>query len=113
MDSRLIEKTLYYRDNLDILRRYIPDESIDLVYLDPPFKSNQDYNVLFKEKNGSLAASQIRAFEDIWTWGKDDEEVFAELVTKSGKVAELLAGKSIGMPPIRQVGATFKKAEKF
>ena len=48
---------LYYGDNLDILRRYIPDESIDLVYLDPPFKSNQDYNVLFAERDG---ASPIR-----------------------------------------------------
>jgi len=62
-----MENTLYYGDNLDILKRYIPDESIDLVYLDPPFKSNQNYNVLFKEKNGSQAASQIRAFEDTWS----------------------------------------------
>ena len=62
-----MENTLYYGDNLEILRRYIKDETIDLVYLDPPFKSNQNYNVLFKEKNGSQAASQIRAFEDTWT----------------------------------------------
>jgi site-specific DNA-methyltransferase (adenine-specific) len=79
------ENTLYYGDNLDILKRYIPDESIDLVYLDPPFKSNQNYNVLFKEKNGSQAASQIRAFEDTWTWSQDDEAIFADLVTKGGK----------------------------
>ncbi|MCG2815407.1 MAG: restriction endonuclease [Candidatus Aminicenantes bacterium] len=85
-----MENTLYYGDNLDILKRYVPDESIDLVYLDPPFNSNQNYNVLFKEKNGSQAASQIRAFEDTWTWGQDDEEVFAELVTKGGKVADCL-----------------------
>jgi site-specific DNA-methyltransferase (adenine-specific) len=63
-----MENTLYCGDNLDILKRYIPDESIDVVYLDPPFKSNQNYNVLFKEKNGSQAASQVRAFEDTWTW---------------------------------------------
>jgi DNA modification methylase len=85
-----VENTLYYGDNLDILKRYIPDESIDLVYLDPPFKSNQNYNVLFKEKNGSQAASQIRAFEDTWTWGQDDEAVYADLVTKGGKVADCL-----------------------
>jgi site-specific DNA-methyltransferase (adenine-specific) len=60
--------TLYYGDNLDILRRYIPDESVDLIYLDPPFKSNQDYNVLFEEKNGSKSKSQIKAFEDTWQW---------------------------------------------
>jgi len=85
-----MENTLYYGDNLDILKRYIPDESIDLVYLDPPFKSNQNYNVLFKEKNGSQAASQIRAFEDTWTWSQDDEAIYADLVTKGGKVADCL-----------------------
>lgn len=46
------ENILYYGDNLDILRRYIESESVDLIYLDPPFKSNQDYHVLFAEKNG-------------------------------------------------------------
>jgi len=48
---------LYYGDNLDILRRYIKDETIDLIYLDPPFKSEQDYNVLFAERNGSRSAA--------------------------------------------------------
>jgi DNA modification methylase len=84
------DNTLYYGDNLDILKRYIKDETIDLVYLDPPFKSNQNYNVLFKEKNGSQAASQIRAFEDTWTWSQDDEAVYADLVTKGGKVADVM-----------------------
>ncbi len=79
--------TLYYGDNLDILRRYIKDETVDLVYLDPPFNSNQSYNVLFKEKDGARAASQIRAFEDTWTWDTEDEEVYAELVLKGNKVA--------------------------
>jgi site-specific DNA-methyltransferase (adenine-specific) len=60
--------TLYYGDNLDILRRYIEDESIDLIYLDPPFNSNADYNVLFAEKDGTQAHAQIKAFEDTWTW---------------------------------------------
>jgi len=64
-----MENALYYGDNLDILRRYIKDESVDLVYLDPPFNSNATYNVLFKERDGSEAASQIRAFDDTWTWG--------------------------------------------
>ena len=58
---------LYYGDNLDILRRYVKDETVDLVYLDPPFKSNQDYNVLFAERDGSRSAAQIRVFEDTWT----------------------------------------------
>ncbi|MCJ7833510.1 MAG: restriction endonuclease [Deltaproteobacteria bacterium] len=94
-----VENTLYYGDNLDILRRYIKDETIDLVYLDPPFKSNQNYNVLFKEKNGSQAASQIRAFEDTWTWGQDDEVVYADLVTKGGKVADCLQAFRTFMGP--------------
>lgn len=56
--------TLYYGDNLDVLRRHIGDESVDLVYFDPPFNSSQNYNVLFAEKDGSRSAAQIRAFED-------------------------------------------------
>ena len=93
------DNTLYYGDNLDILRRYIRDESIDLVYLDPLFKSNQNYNVLFKEKNGSQAASQIRAFEDTWTWSQDDEAVYADLVTTGGKVADCLQAFRTFMGP--------------
>ena len=60
--------TLYYGDNLDILQRYVKDESVDLIYLDPPFNSNRSYNVLFGEKDGSRAAAQIKAFDDTWTW---------------------------------------------
>jgi site-specific DNA-methyltransferase (adenine-specific) len=62
----MAENVLYYGDNLEILRRYIENESVDLVYLDPPFKSDQDYNILFAERNGSQAAAQIKAFEDTW-----------------------------------------------
>lgn len=61
---RAISNCLYYGDNLDVLRLHIKDETVNLVYLDPPFKSNQDYNVLFAEKDGSAASAQIRAFED-------------------------------------------------
>jgi site-specific DNA-methyltransferase (adenine-specific) len=85
-----MENTLYYGDNLDILRRYIKDESVDLIYLDPPFNSNQNYNVLFKEKDGAQAASQIQAFEDTWTWGQEDEAVYGDLVTAGGKVADVM-----------------------
>ena len=58
--------TLYYGDNLDVLRRYVADASVDLIYLDPPFKSDQSYNVLFEEQDGSRSAAQIQAFEDTW-----------------------------------------------
>lgn len=60
----LLMGTLYYGDNLEILRRYLKDETVDLVYLDPPFNSAQNYNAFFQEKDGTAAASQIQAFED-------------------------------------------------
>lgn len=85
-----MDNTLYYGDNLDILQRYVKDASVDLVYLDPPFNSNQNYNVLFKEQDGDRAASQIRAFEDTWTWDQEDESVYAQLVMNGGKVADVL-----------------------
>ena len=75
-----VVNTLYYGDNLDILRRYIKDETVDLVYLDPPFKSNQDYNVLFAEKDGTRAAAQIKAFEDTWQWDQEASRAYHEIV---------------------------------
>jgi DNA modification methylase len=68
---------LYYGDNLDILRRYIPDASVDLVYLDPPFNSNRDYNVIFKDESGNKSDAQLLAFEDTWHWGPDAEAQYA------------------------------------
>src|SRR5881396_3122935 len=80
---------LYYGDNLDVLRRHVNDESIDLVYLDPPFKSDQDYNVLFAE-HGTKAAAQIKAFEDTWTWDEVAAAAFEEVVEKGGRVAQVM-----------------------
>lgn len=86
-----MENTLYYGDNLDILREHIKDNSIDLIYLDPPFKSNQDYNILFKEKNGSKSVAQIKAFEDTWHWCREAEETYIEIAEKlPKKVADLI-----------------------
>ncbi|MHB0922573.1 MAG: DNA methyltransferase [Bellilinea sp.] len=75
------QNTLYYGDNLKVLREYIPSESVDLIYLDPPFNSNRSYNVLFKEESGKSAESQITAFDDTWHWGPSAEETYDELVT--------------------------------
>ena len=63
---------LYYGDNLEILRNreYFPDECVDLIYLDPPFNSNRNYNVLFKSESGADSEAQITAFEDTWHWGE-------------------------------------------
>ena len=82
--------TLYYGDNLDVLRRYIKDETVDLVYLDPPFKSNQDYNVLFAEQSGTKSASQIKAFEDTWRWDQGAAAAYEEMVEAGGRVAEVM-----------------------
>jgi len=51
--TELATNVLYYGDNLDILRRYLPDASVDLIYLDPPFNSNRDSNVIFKDESGN------------------------------------------------------------
>ncbi len=74
---------LFYGDNLPILRDYIPSESVDLVYLDPPFNSNRSYNVLFKEESGKSAEAQITAFDDTWHWGPNAESTFYDLVTNA------------------------------
>ncbi|MCE2465239.1 MAG: restriction endonuclease [Dehalococcoidia bacterium] len=70
--------TLYYGDNLDILRGHIADESVDLVYLDPPFNSNASYNVLFKERTGEESPAQIRAFTDTWEWTQETERTYEQ-----------------------------------
>ena len=76
---RVQTNVVYYGDNLDILRRYIPDESVDLVYLDPPFNSNRAYNVIFKDESGRKSDAQLLAFEDTWHWGPDAEAQYAYL----------------------------------
>ena len=81
MPKPITENTLFYGDNLPILREYIPDESIDLIYLDPPFNSNRTYNVLFKQESGAESEAQIAAFEDTWHWNQAAEETYHELVT--------------------------------
>ena len=71
---------LYFGDNLEVLRKHIPVDSIDLIYLDPPFNSNATYNMLFKEPSGEQSAAQIAAFDDTWKWGPQAEEAFDEAV---------------------------------
>src|SRR2546430_939658 len=89
-DARMADNVLYYGDNVDVLRRYIKDETVDLVYLDPPFKSDQNYNVLFAAKDGTQAAAQIQAFEDTWHWDEAAAREYAETVETGGKVSEVL-----------------------
>lgn len=82
---------LYYGDNLDILRRYIPDESVDLIYLDPPFNSQRSYNVIFKDESGRKSDAQLLAFEDTWHWGPSAEATYAYLTNTArhqGRIPE-------------------------
>ena len=83
-------KRLYYGDNLQVLRENIPDECIDLIYLDPPFNSNANYNVLFKNATGERSEAQITAFEDTWTWGIESERFLDEIKDIKGELYQLL-----------------------
>jgi DNA modification methylase len=84
------DNLLYYGDNLDVLRRHVKDESVHLVYLDPPFNSARNYNVLFAEQDGSRAAAQIKAFEDTWEWNEQSSAAYHEVVERGGKVSEVM-----------------------
>jgi len=84
------DNLLYYGDNLDVLRRHVADESVDLVYLDPPFKSDQSYNVLFREQDGSRSEAQIKAFDDTWQWDRGAAAAYHETVEAGGKVSEAM-----------------------
>lgn len=85
----MAENTLYYGDNLDILRRYVKDESIDLIYLDPPFNSNANYNVLFEDFKGSKSAAQLQAFKDTWSWA-EAALTYEELTLESTVIGDAL-----------------------
>jgi DNA modification methylase len=71
---------LYYGDNLDVLRESIAGESVDLIYLDPPFNSQATYNVLFRSPAGAQSQAQIEAFEDTWHWGQEAEDAFDQVL---------------------------------
>ncbi|EPX78385.1 DNA methyltransferase [Salipiger mucosus] len=87
-----MKNAFYFGDNLHILREYIPDESIDLVYLDPPFNSNASYNLLFKSPDKSRwADSQITTFDDTWSWGDAAEEAFDDILATQGRAADVMS----------------------
>src|SRR5258708_16658060 len=82
---------LYYGDNLDILRNDVPAETVDLVYLDPPFNSQATYNVLFRAPSGEQSKAQIEAFEDTWHWNEHAESAFDEVMhSGNSDAAEML-----------------------
>jgi len=81
-----VQNTLYYGDNLQVLRDHVPDESVDLIYLDPPFNSNASYNVLFREKTGEESPAQIRAFTDTWEWTQKAEWTYEVDILQNSRV---------------------------
>ena len=84
-------RKLYFGDNLDILRQHLADASVDLVYLDPPFNSKTDYNLLFRSPDGEASGAQALAFHDTWRWGEAAETAFREIVEGGGAPAKLIA----------------------
>lgn len=81
---------LYFGDNLDILRQYVPDQSVDLIYLDPPFNSKVDYNVLFRSPAVDAASAQVEAFRDTWTWLDEAEFAYDSIMSEGGGLASII-----------------------
>jgi len=81
---------LYFGDNLDVLRTYVGDETVDLIYLDPPFNSQAQYNVLFKSPQDDAQSAQAQAFRDTWMWGDEAEWAFKEVMRQGGGTARLI-----------------------
>ena len=90
----MTDNVLYYGDNLTILREreYFSSESVDLVYLDPPFNSNANYNVLFEQHETGSATAQFEAFADTWRWDIGSEEAYVEVVESGGPAGDALKG---------------------
>ncbi|UZK65972.1 DNA methyltransferase [Sphingomonas sp. M1-B02] len=94
---------LYYGDNLDVLREHVRDESIDLIYLDPPFNSNAGYNVLFKAANGAGTDASIEAFDDTWTWGEASQNALLDIAGGSNRRLQVMIEamhKAVGQNPL-------------
>jgi DNA modification methylase len=85
-----LKNELHIGDNLAVLQDKIRDESVDLVYLDPPFNSQQNYNVIFKERTGKRSSSQELVFEDTWQWSHNAEQTCRELVESGGRLSEVI-----------------------
>ena len=90
MPENSSQNQLFYGDNLDVLRLHVASESVDLVYLDPPFNSNATYNVLFAERDGTQAAAQIKVFGDTWRWDEGAARAYAEVVEAGGRVSQAM-----------------------
>ena len=86
----MTDNLLFYGDNLKVLREHVKAQTVDLVYLDPPFNSNEDYNVLFAEHDGTKAAAQIKGFSDTWRYDLAAEAAYDEMVKAGGRVSDVM-----------------------
>src|SRR3984893_6319639 len=83
---------LYFGDNAVVLRDHVKDETVDLVYLDPPFNSKENYNVLFKEPTGEGVEAQVEAFRDTWKWEESAANAYEDVMQANGDIALVLRG---------------------
>lgn len=88
---------LYFGDNLDICRQRVPDESVDLIYLDPPFNSMAQYNLLFRTPNTEGRGAQAEAFLDTWVWGTETNTAYGEIMRRGGSLARIIEALRAGM----------------
>jgi DNA modification methylase len=99
-ESAPFRPDLYFGDNLHVLRQHINDETVDLVYLDPPFNSKANYNMLYKEPSGRQSVAQVRAFEDTWHWGDDASNAFEEVLASKTPAAGILRSLHSFLGPV-------------
>lgn len=81
---------LFYGDNLDVLAQHIPNESVDLVYLDPPFNSARNYSILFHDRSGKESQAQITAFDDTWTWSQESDAAYRRILDTATPAADAI-----------------------
>ena len=84
--------TLHFGDNLQVLRDHVQTESVDLIYLDPPFNSSATYNLLFEESTGQASDAQIEAFRDTWEWGDSAAQAYEDVMSAAGDVSLIMKG---------------------
>jgi adenine specific DNA methylase Mod len=83
---------LHFGDNIDVLRnpKLIKDESVDLIYLDPPFNSKANYSVIFSDKTGEFSEAQTEAFKDTWSWGPSAAQAYDDIMKMRNELSALM-----------------------
>lgn len=89
--SSMQTNTLFYGDNLEVLRKDFPDNCVDLIYLDPPFNSQRNYNMIYRERSGEYSKAQVDAFNDLWSWNTIKPEVMLRHIRQEHQVGKLLS----------------------